>query len=321
MLDEKIQNRILKILNELASTPRKGVHNWRALHISDFKDGDVQYNFNYLVDQRIIKKEKKNGSDYFRISSKGIDSLAGTGSNAVAGKTGKQFNELFKKLETRLKEIARVASDATQFKDIIDKAKKNNPYVSYKEDIIWDMYGLRNVFSHGDREKYIAEVNTLAFEELNTILKNIENPPTVGEVFRKEMFTATLEDNVYPVLKTMKVDIYTHVPVYDSEHKFVGVLNESTVLNWLVANLVDGKANFSKKQLKHFDRSFLHTDENRCEFVAKGYDIFSVQQMFDQHMFSGKRLGCVIITETGDRDEEPIGIVTAWDLPEIRKHL
>jgi CBS domain-containing protein len=322
MLNDEIQKNILEELNTIASTPRRGIYSWRVLGLPELQDGEVQYNFDYLIDSGLIKIEKKSGSqDLFRISNKGIDSLKAVDPSPAPDKTGKKFKDLFKQLETRLKGIAGVSSDATQFKDIIDKAKKNNPYVEYKEDIIWDMYGLRNVFSHCDRDKYIAEVNNLAFEELNTIIKNIENPPKAGDVFKTEMFTATLDDDVYPVLKKMKEEIYTHVPIYDFEHQFIGILNESTVLNWLVANLVDGKANFSKKQLSDFDRNFLHTDENKCEFITKDLDVFSVQKMFDKYMLSGQRLGCVVITSSGDKSEDPLGIITAWDLPEIRKHL
>ena len=319
----EIQKTILEKLNGLIATPRKGVYGGHyTLHLSQFDKGEIQKEFSYLVDERYIKKEKRGTDTLYYISSKGINFVEKreTVVSQISG-SGKQYMELFKKFETKLREIAGVNSDSIQFKDILDKAKRNNPLVEYKEDLIWDLYGLRNVFAHCDRDKYIAEVNSMAFEELNKLYSNLENPPKVIDLFAKEIFRTRLSDDVLAVLESMKENVYTHVPVYDENDKFVGILSETTVMNWLIENLVDGKASFSNKTMGDFNSKYLHTSENKYEFVASDFDIFAAQKMFDSSMYAGERLGCIIITQSGNRDEKPIGIITAWDLPKIRDFL
>ena len=85
-----------------------------------------------------------------------------------------QYLNKFKQLETQLKRVAGISSDITQFKDILDKAKKNNFLVRYREGLIWDLYALRNVFAHADREKYIARVNKLAYEAIDNLINLIQ---------------------------------------------------------------------------------------------------------------------------------------------------
>lgn len=231
-----------------------------------------------------------------------------------------KFLTAFKKLEEKLKKVAQAPADHTHFREIIAKAKDKNPLIALKEGMIWDLYGLRNVFAHKDRDKYIAEVNALAMDETTKLLELLEHPPTVGQSFRTDMYIASLDTMTETVLRTMKEELYTHVPVYEDE-KFIGVLTETTVLDWLVEKINAGKANFDKQFVRDIKRAYLHSPTNKFEFVAEDRSVFDVLKLFEDSMLAGERLGAVFVTTDGKKDRRPIGIITAWDLPRIKEHL
>ena len=43
--------------------------------------------------------------------------------------------------------------------------------------------------------------------------------------------------------------------------------------------------------------------------------------MFEEAIEKGRRLGALVITKSGKKDELPIGIITAWDLPRIDQYI
>ncbi len=230
----------------------------------------------------------------------------------------------WKNFETELKKISGVVSDATQFKDILDKAKQNSPLIKYKEGLIWDLYGLRNVFAHADREKYIAEVNKLAHEEIDGLIEMISNPPTVGQKFKKEVYWALEDEITEVVIKAMRKNLYTHVPVYKKNqngHEFTGVFSESTILYWLADNIQEGKADFYKQQMKDINPKYLNDPNDLYKFVSPDKDIFTVYDEFKKAIGGKKRLGAIFVTPSGKKNELPVGIITAWDLPEIESIL
>jgi CBS domain-containing protein len=232
----------------------------------------------------------------------------------------KDYLKEFKKLEKKLRGVSGVTSDNAHFDEIIKKAKQNNPIVEFKEGIIRDLYALRNVFAHKDRERYIAEVNELAFDSLGEIIKLLENPPKVGKVFEKEVYSVTTEEITEVVLRNMKENLYTHVPVYENEG-FVGVFSETTIFDWLIDNIERGRADFYKQTLEQVNRKYLNSPNNLYKFVSAELDIFSARKIFEDTIWDGKRMGVIFITKGGKKDEKPTGIITAWDLPKIKEFL
>jgi len=234
-----------------------------------------------------------------------------------------QYLKKFKQLETQLKRVADNPSDVVQFKDILDKAKQNNPLIRYQEALIWDLYALRNVFAHADREKYIARVNKLAYEAIDNLIKLIQNPPTVGGKFKKKVYWVTEDTIIKDIIQTMRQNLYTHVPVYtkiEGKYKFIGVFSESTMFYWLADNIENIKVDFSIQPIQNLSHKYLNDPNDLYKFVAPNKNIFEVYDEFKNAISKRKRLGAVFITPSGHRDDLPIGIITAWDLPEIENY-
>lgn len=221
----------------------------------------------------------------------------------------------FKRLETKLRLISRTG-DGERFYSILDKVERDNYLIKAKRNLILDFYALRNVFAHAERDKYIAEIKEFAFQELQKILKLLENPPTVGVVFKTEVYTTTPKEITEVVLRKMSENLYTHVPIYQNG-KFYGTLSESTLLAWLVDNIKEGKAQFYKRLVGDIKKEYLFNENDKVNFISETKSIFEVQAMFEEAIRKSQRLGALIITKSGKKDEKPIGIITAWDLPRI----
>lgn len=231
-----------------------------------------------------------------------------------------KFLQQFKRLERRLKEISGTQADNIRFSDVIKMAKRNNPVIEYKEGLIWDLYGLRNVFAHSDREKYIAQINELAFESIGEILSLIDNPPKVGDVFSCEVYYANIDEITENVLRKMQKDLFTHVPIYDGG-KFLGLLTETTLLDWLMENINQGQAQFYKKLVSDINPKYLNSKTNMYRFISQNTSIFEAYQMFENAIDVDKRLGALLITNDGKKEGKLVGIITAWDLPRIKDYL
>lgn len=227
-----------------------------------------------------------------------------------------KYLEEFRMLEKKLKEIGGAEDDTVRYKDILNKAKQKNPAVEYYEGLLWDLYGLRNVFSHTDRDKYIAEVNDMAFEKIKDILKILTKPPQVGTCFNKNVFVTNTEDRIEEVILTMKEKLYTHVPVYNKK-KFIGVLSETTIFDWLVESIKKAETDFRKKIVGDINPKYLNSKENKYEFISTQTSIFEIKKLFNNYIEKQKRLGVIFITKTGTKNQNILGIITAWDLPKI----
>lgn len=231
-----------------------------------------------------------------------------------------KYLSCFKELEAALKRIASPVSDSVSFREILKKAKEKNPIIQYKEDIIWDLYALRNVFVHSDRDKYIANVNEIALQNIEDILQLIKNPPKVGNIFKREVYTISTNNITEIVLKEMQKNLYTHIPVYEND-TFIGVLTETTILDWLVENIQEGRAQFYKQLIGKINRKYLNSSNNLHKFVSSKISIFDVLKIFEETIEQKKRLGAIFITKNGRKNEKIIGIITAWDLPKIKECL
>lgn len=229
------------------------------------------------------------------------------------------YLDRFKVLEKKLQTIAGI-SDKGKFFDLVDIVEKYNYLIHSKKDVLKDLSALRNLFSHSDREKYIAEVNQLAFDEIDNLILLLENPPTVGKLFTKDVYSVTTTDSIKIVISDMNKNIYTHVPVYRNS-SFLGIFSESTIVSWLSEMSDNGIFDINKYLIGDVNRKYLNNTTNIVQFISEDSDIFKIPMMFSQAINKKSRLGALIITKTGKRDEPPVGIITAWDLPIIDDYI
>lgn len=237
----------------------------------------------------------------------------------MINETNKNFLDEFKKLEKNLKKVTGLVGDNIKFRDLIDSAKKKHFLISKREGIIHDLYGLRNVLAHSDRDKYIAKINEIAFKEIQEINTLLIHPPSIESFVHKNIFTCSTQDTLNAVLEKMVEKIYTHIPVYDQEKRFYGMITETAIVNYLLKNtninIYDTVDSIPKKFLNDYGNN------NYYKFVSAQKSIFDVIYEFDKAIQERVRLGALFVTKTGKKDEKILGVVTAQDLPLFKEKI
>lgn len=170
---------------------------------------------------------------------------------------------------------------------------------------------LRNVLVHEQTEPYqpVAVPTLPVVQRLETIYQLLTNPPLIVPRFKRPVETTAPDDSLARVLKRIWEKDYSQFPVYDGE-KFQGLLTENGITRWL--------AHYVSKEMSLMELDEVPVGEVLPEeakrqnwlFVAKQTTVDQVKALFAEK----KLLEAVLITETGNCAEKPIGIVTRWDV-------
>ncbi|MBQ4472236.1 MAG: CBS domain-containing protein [Alphaproteobacteria bacterium] len=170
---------------------------------------------------------------------------------------------------------------------------------------------IRNILSHKEQAKFIATPQPL-INELHRIVQRYTQ--TAYDISIKDVYFKKITDPLLPTLKDMKEKIYTHVPILDENDAFLGVLSESSIFNYiakqeeLLLDLRDLKISELADEL-NIDRN-----NESFKFVPRDMSILQLKDIFNKELESKKRLGAVFVTETGQKSEKILGIITSWDM-------
>jgi predicted transcriptional regulator len=229
------------------------------------------------------------------------------------------YNNLFLNEFKKLEEILRSSTnmgERAKFHELLNKASKSNSLFEEKRNLIETMYALRNVIAHGQKDKYIAQINNQAFDEIKNIVLLLETPPLVGLVANTPVYIADVESSLSELIKSMNENIYSHVPIYDNE-KYIGTFSENSgllVLNEILINSLS----LNNSKISDLDFNLIFKTNDEVMFIGKEENVFNVQNYFKNAIKKGERLGAIYITSTGSRYERPIGIITPNDIPKIK---
>lgn len=237
-------------------------------------------------------------------------------------KEGKKFLDLFAELEDVIKKECKrvgISTKNTNINDLINNLSKKNSVVrKYKEqlDLIRKIRNI-NIHNKCSKGKYVVfpnpEINT-KFEE---ILKEIKEPPMIYNskicIKKSNMFCRDINDSVYETIKIMSEMLFTHVPVFEN-NKLVGVFSENTLLDIVRLEsglILDEKTSFNsiREALKIENHSMEEFD-----FISIKTNIYDIDELFKNYFSSHNRIGCLYITEHGEKDEDILGMLTAWDV-------
>ena len=215
------------------------------------------------------------------------------------------------------------ARDETSFRDALLLASKTNEFIKENFSLIEDLNSLRNVFSHRNRERYIAKINRFAMDSLENIIKELKNPPTVLSNFGKEVYQADYSMIIESVMKVMRKKVFTHIPVwktksFDKFEDFVGVFSYTSFFEWLADRQEkESTPTFTKKFMSDINKKYLNSPAVNFMFASEDTSIYEIPPIWDKYTKQIKRLDCILITKNGKRNEQITGIITSWDLGAI----
>lgn len=179
---------------------------------------------------------------------------------------------------------------------------------------------LRNHITHGiklDGKSY-ANPSTHAIKKCEHYLHKLTSPPTIGHIFQKNVFEAKTTDLLSDIMPRMQKNNYTHIPVYDRNDVFIGILTESAICYRLGKQLTHNSVN-----LNHINLAALPITHNAQDykFFKETTSVYELAKRYHKNKEKNHRWAVALITPTGTKKEKLTGIVTWWDIGLLDKYL
>lgn len=223
-----------------------------------------------------------------------------------------RFIAAYNRLDQGLRDIYSIKR-TLNFADMIRKVASVNTVVAKFEEDLIDYGRLRNAIVHKSGDEIIAEPNIEVVEKLEKIARIINTPPKVIDCIRpRRVFTASGETPLKDVIREMKKDGYSVVPVYISQ-TLVGVINRKMV--------VEGIGKFIEEN-KDIDDSInapvascldIFNETEHYEVAPASITVENLLYMFQQN----RKLSSVILTENGNFDEPARAVLVSADLIDL----
>ena len=181
-------------------------------------------------------------------------------------------------------------------------------------------YGdLRNQIVHWFSLEHLhyVHLSAHAVEDISSIYTQLITPKTIGETFRSDVYTCSLQDSLQEVIVWMRNDLNTHVPVYNQQWTFVEMLSESTIAYRVADQLANDDDNsIHLDDVKVWDVPLENTNDVFL-FMSASTSVYEVEQLFEQSFANKKRLWAIFITTNWAPIEPITWIITAMDLPKV----
>ena len=223
------------------------------------------------------------------------------------------FNELDKYFDTLM--------DTDRFMPYNDKLKQIS---EWKYAISWFVrlhlselkyFGeLRNHIAHGLKvDEYLYAIPTeRAINKLSEFIEKIVEPPLCIDYFRKDVYCVHLQDNLSEVLKMIKEEWYTYIPVYNENEEFLWVITESWILQRIATEMLDQNfIDLSKVRVEHLHISTTIKD---YLFVSSNINMYQADEIFTTRKRKWKWLGAMFITKNWTSQEPILGIMSGNDV-------
>jgi CBS domain-containing protein len=188
----------------------------------------------------------------------------------------------------------------------------------YKDDLT--EYGeLRNAIVHSVHDEIIAEPCAEVTGRIEKIAELLVKPPLALKVAGEDVKSL---DSALPVAEALRLVIkesFSQLPTYQ-EGRFQGLLTTSTIARWVSSNIDDDNEIIIDKDSTSISAVLRYREDQAlddCCFLERTASVFDVLQKFEEYEQKGVRLEAILITENGQPNEKPLGIITMWDLPKI----
>ncbi|MFH1061942.1 MAG: CBS domain-containing protein [Candidatus Omnitrophota bacterium] len=233
----------------------------------------------------------------------------------MSSNLNEKYKEIFGKVEDYLQGLTNMKG--MKFYEVVEAAGKKNRVVRAKAEELKELGDIRNKLSHGVPLIVPTEE---AIKKIEDIYLRLVSPPSVLTIAIKNVYTCEVTVKISAVIKVMKEKLYTHVPVY-KKGKFLGLFSERVVTCWVASFVPEDEEEFIIVQntVGELEELIQQDADNEYRFVSKNLNVYDIEEMFFDYIEKGRRLGAVFITENGKKDEGLLGIITAWDLPKIKK--
>lgn len=227
-----------------------------------------------------------------------------------------KFLEAFNAIEDWLRRQAN-ASPGVDFYEVVDLVSERQVGVRRHANLLKKLGRLRNFVVHEySRDRPMAVPTPYTVEKISAIRDELLSPPSLYSVCTRPVVTCGPSDLVGKAAKAMRDGSYSQLPVYDGT-AFVGLLTAGTVARWVAGNLADGQELMAEERV---DEVLRHQEgPEHHAFLGRASTVLDGLAAFDTFLHRGKRLEAVLLTDGGRPTEQPLGIITVYDIPKLRR--
>jgi predicted transcriptional regulator len=226
--------------------------------------------------------------------------------------TASRFIRYFNEIDEYFRKATR-SQRLRSFPERVAEVARRNATVRRFRDDLRDFSELRNAIVH-DRyfpERIIAEPTAEATEQLGRICAEIVTPTRLIPAFARDIRTFRPEDCIIDALRWLRDKDFSQAVVFDGK---LALLTLKGIARWLAAQTE--LECLELQQVKVADALAFEVPD--CFIVmSRNATVDEAREMFEQQLAHGQRtLFAILVTETGKNSQQPLGIVTPYDLIE-----
>lgn len=228
------------------------------------------------------------------------------------------FNAIEKKLRNDINDTRNM-----RFNDLINKNKMKNKIVLKHERELKEHGKLRNFMAHDEILDPMAIPSDVAINRIKFLENEILNPVKIEDIFDGGIETVQENDSLSKVLNMIKKKRHSQFPVL-RDKKFIGLVTENGIINWLADHLDNDIINIKDAKVK--DLMLNDINIYSYEVVTLEDDIYKVIDMFEKSRKVEDKTFTIIVLyrEKKKRNifiDDIYTILTRWDLDTIYKRV
>ncbi|SET60071.1 Predicted transcriptional regulator with C-terminal CBS domains [Salinibacillus kushneri] len=225
-----------------------------------------------------------------------------------------RFEIAFNQIHSILKERSRNMK-TDRFVDLLQENREKYGVLNSNYYKLKQYAKLRNAIVHEriEEEYYIADPHLNVVEDIERISEILKHPPKAMAIASQPVEFFKASSSLQKVLETIEQTGYSQFPIYERGH-FQGLLTEGGIAKWVSRNIQNHSINLKGIAA----RDILEVEKRRnVACLSQEQTVYDVEDSFQMHYEKKQKLEAILITEDGNQDSSPLGIISAWDLVKI----
>ncbi|MCA0970992.1 CBS domain-containing protein [Halobacillus litoralis] len=226
-----------------------------------------------------------------------------------------RFEVAFNQIHQHLKELNGFPKN-DNFVELLQHSKNKHSVIRVYFDKLKQYAKLRNAIVHEriDEEYYIATPHLDVVEDLERIKRTLDQPPKALDFATRPVLFFKSDTDLAHIIEAFDKHPVSQFPIYGDQFEFKGLLTNDVIVSWMSRTHQDGAVQIDG--MKSMD--VLQEDRNpNIQFLKADRTVYDLEERFEHSLEKNEKLKAVILTESGDANEAPVGIVTTWDLIKV----
>ncbi len=221
-----------------------------------------------------------------------------------------RFITAYARIERKLSEIAR-ESKYIPFSQLLYRCVNQNRVVYANQQSLREYNELRNAIVHqrGRENEIIAEPTDSVTEDIERIADLLEEDDNILQFCSRPLRTVKPDTPIKEAFDLMDELDTSKIPVYE-DNTYKGIVTLEEIARWALEE---------EKKESSVSEILVSRKKERVLFLPHTSSVDSAIRAFESAMKNGQNLLAIIVTDRGNLNEKPLGIITVADLPKIIK--